>query len=203
MVGCCGMGAAGPCNAQDATPPTESAFIRKLTDEAIAADRVEPICDDEQSRASFADAFLGGYSTPSSTGVPVNPAFCTSRMNGRGWDAGMAYRRAHPDSVVQIMREYGYKEVEAVGAWNYGFEAGDFHPDSVADVSTSQTCWLIRFVHSANLDAQLLRIVSPEARLHSATFRVRVKGYLTPLSSLELAGCQRQLYAISITADRG
>src|SRR5438477_10860421 len=34
IVGCCGIGAAGPCRPQDTTLPAESSFITKLADEA-------------------------------------------------------------------------------------------------------------------------------------------------------------------------
>ena len=206
IVSCCSTGAVAVASAQDATLPAESSFIFKLADEAIVADGTAAICNRELSRSDFARAFLHGYSTPGST-IPVNATLCSSRMNRRGWDAGQAYRTAHPDSVEQIMREYGYKEFEGVGAWTVGFEAGGFQPDGVAEVagpSSPKPCWYIAFIHGADLDAQLVQIVPPEARLRGGTLRVHVKGYLSQLGDFGHFGvCQRQLYAVSVGADGG
>jgi hypothetical protein len=196
-------------SAQEATLPAKSSFIIKLANEAIVADGTEDICNHEQSRSEFANAFLGGYSTPDSTVGPPNLTNCTSRMNVRGWDAGRAYRRAHPESVADIMREYGYKKFEGAGVWTVGFEAGGFQPDGVPDVGPTSpgSCWYLAFIHSAELDSQLERTVSTEARLHGATLRVHVRGYVSPLGGGfgfgfgHFGACQRQLYAVSVSAD--
>jgi hypothetical protein len=204
LVGCWSIGAARVCIAQEATLPSKSSFIIKLADEAIVADGSEAMRNREISRTTFAGAFLGGYANPDST-IPVNAERYFSRMNGKGWDAGKAYRRAHPDSVAQIMHEYGYKEFEGTGAWTYGFEAGGFQPDGVAEASASSQywCWDLGFVRNADLDEQLGRIVRRDRDLaQNVTVRVHVKGYVSaPGSFGHMDLCQRQLYAVSITAD--
>jgi hypothetical protein len=203
IVASCSIGAAGACVAQEATLPDESSFITKLADEAIIADGDEAISNREQSRSVFFNAFLGGYSTPQGV-IPVNASLYSSRMNGKGWSAGQAYRRAHPDSVAQIMHEYGYIEFEGVGAWTFGFEAGGFQPDDARDAlraNSPQACWYLAFIHSADLDAQLGRIFPPNTFLHGGTLRVRVKGYVSSLGEFgHLGMCQRRLYAVSVSA---
>jgi hypothetical protein len=129
MFGRCSIGTAGTCSAQDATLPAKSSFIIKLAYEAIAADGTGALCNRELSRSEFANAFLHGYSTPEST-IPVNATLCSSRMNGRGWNAGQSHRPAHRESVAQIMHEYGYEEFVGAGSWTVGFEAGGFQSDA-------------------------------------------------------------------------
>lgn len=204
LVGCCGIGAAGESGGQDAPLPAESSFITKLADAAIDADGAEAMLGRKYSRSVFAQAFLGGYSTPDST-LSVNPALSSSRINGKGWSAGQAYRHAHPESVAEIMREYGYTEFEGTGTWTVGFEAGTFRPDThgeTAKASSSQTCWYLAFIHTADLDAELGRLVPGDTLLRGATLRVRVKGYVSPVGRFGHFGvCERQLHAVSVAAD--
>jgi hypothetical protein len=204
-IGLSSIGAIGASHAQDLPTLAESSFITRLADEAIDADGAEAVRSREYSRSVFANAFLGGYSNPEST-IPVNPALSSSRMNGAGWSAGQAYRRAYPESVAQIMREYGYKEFEGAGAWTYGFEAGGFKPDEMPEgfgENSSQSCWDLLFVRSADLAAQLAQIL-PRERLRVATYRVQVTGYVGELGSFGHMGvCQRRLYAVSVVADGG
>jgi hypothetical protein len=206
VVSCCTAVVAGVGNAQDATLPAESSFIFALADEAIVADGTAAICNRELARSDFARAFLQGYSTPGST-IPVNATLCSSRMNGRGWNAGQAYRRAHPDSVAQVMREYGYNEFEGAGTWTVGFEAGGFQPDPVTQASSPnspQTCWYLAIIHGTDLDAQLEQIVPSGARLRGGTLRVNVRGFLSrPGRFGHLGVCERQLYAVSVTTNGG
>jgi len=217
IVGCCGVGAAGPCRPQDATLPAESSFITKLANEAINADGPEAIGNREQSLSIFVGSFLMGYANPGST-IPVNEARYFSRMNGRGWNAGQAYRSAHPESVAQIMREYGFREFAGRGSWNVGFEAGDFEPDAAAVNSVGgsrEPCWELALMHTPQLDAQLRRVVPHDVLLHGAILHVRVKGYVSQPGTfgriLEIApdgkvvggSCQRRLYALSVSAYGG
>ena len=206
LVSCCAAGVVGAGSAQDATLPGESSFIFELAEEAIVADGAGALCKREFSRSDFARAFLHGYSTPGST-IPVNATLCSSRMNGRGWNAGQAYRLAHPDSVAQVMREYGYKEFEGAGTWTVGFEAGGFQPDVVTETSSAkspQNCWYLAFIHGPALSAQLEQIVPSEARLRGGILRVNVRGYLSRPGRFGHFGvCERQLYAVSVIADGG
>ena len=204
IIGSCSIGASGACGAQEATLPVESSFIIKLADEAISADGDEAIGNREQSRSLFAHAFLHGYSTPEST-IPVNAGLYSSRMSGRGWSAGQTYRLAHPESISQIMREYGYNDFEGAGSWTFGFEAGGFQPDDAGEgfrLSPPRACWYLAFIHSADLDAQLGRIFPPNTFLRGGTVRVHVEGYVSPPGGFgHLGHCQRQLYAVSLTVD--
>jgi hypothetical protein len=202
IVICCSIGVA---RAQDPPLPAESSFIIRLADDAIVADGAEAIRSRKDSRAVFANAFLDGYSNPVST-IPVNAGMSSSRINGAGWSAGQAYRRAHPESVAQIMREYGYTEFEGAGAWTVGFEAGGFQSDTVEPTSGvwPQSCWYLKVVRTADLNAQLARVVPRDAMLRGATVRVRVKGYVSEPGRFGHMGvCQRQIYAVSVVADGG
>lgn len=201
FVGCCSIGAAATCSAQDVTQATASSAIAKLAEEAIVADGAEAVRSRELYRSVFVRAFLGGYANPEST-IPVNPALSESRMNGAGWSAGQAYRRANPESVAQVMRAYGYREFEGTGAWTVGFEAGGFKPDAVGE--SSRECWYLASIRSAELDEQVARIVPRDVRLPNVTLRVRVKGYLSERGQFgHLGVCQRQVYAVSVVADGG
>jgi hypothetical protein len=205
VVSWCGIAVAGACIAQDATLPAESSFIIRLADDAIFADGAEAVRSREYSRSVFASAFLHGYSNPDST-IPVNAALSSSRMNGAGWNAGQVYRRAHPESVPQIMQEYGYTEFEGTGDWTVGFEAGLFKPDrgEPSTPSSPHWCWSLGFIHSADLDAQLARIVPRDVWLRGATLRVHVEGYISELGRFgHLGACQRQVYAVGVVADGG
>lgn len=202
LLGCCSIGAAAASRAQDVTLPFESSFITKLADEAIVADGAEAVRNRDYSRSVFALAFLGGYANPESN-IPVNSALSSSRMNGAGWAAGQAYRRAHPESLEQIMQEYGYQEFEGGGTWTVGFEAGGFQPDNEAS-NSSQACWYPAFIRSAQLNEQLAKIVPGDAVLRGATLRVRVKGYVSEAGRFGHFGmCQRQVYSVSVVADGG
>jgi hypothetical protein len=183
-----------------------SSVIAKLAEEAIVADGAEAARSREHSRSVFVRAFLGGYANPEST-IPVNPALSESRMNGAGWSAGQAYRRANPESVPQIMRAYGYREFEGAGTWTVGFEAGGFQPDSAGEVSgasSRRACWYLAFIRSANLNEQLGQIVPRDTRSRNVALRVRVNGYVSELGQFgHLGVCQRQVYAVSMVADGG
>jgi hypothetical protein len=205
FIGCCSVGAAATCSAQDIAQPTAGAAIAKLADEAIAAD-AEAVRSREYSRSAFVRAFLDGYANPEGT-IPVNPSLSESRMNGAGWSAGQAYRRANPESVAQVMRAYGYREFEGAGAWTVGFEAGGFKPDAAdgsPEASSLQSCWYLAFIRSGDLEEQLRQLVPRDVRLPNVTLRVLVKGYLSERGQFgHLGACQRQVYAVSVVADGG
>jgi len=103
------------------------------------------------------------------------------------------------------MREYGYKEFEGTGVWTYGFEAGGFRPDTIPkalSANSSQSCWHLKFVNSADLSAELVRIVPRDAMLREARYRVRVEGYVSELGRFGHMGvCQREVYVVSVVAD--
>lgn len=193
------------CNSEEATFPAESSFVTKLADDAIAADGSEAAGNRELSRSTFVRAFLGGYSTPGGSSVPVNPKLYWSRLNGKGWEAGASYRRAHPDSIPDVMREFGYREFEGTGVWTVGFEAGGFMADDREPTNATdlKSCWQLYMIHTAKLDAEIGRIVPFETWLHGAEIRIRVKGYLSPPlydlhAELVPAGCLRILLATSV-----
>jgi hypothetical protein len=101
------------------------------------------------------------------------------------------------------MREYGYKKFQGTGVWTVGFEAGDFQPDhatELLDPTRPRSCWELLVIHSAELDAQLARIVPRDALLHTTNLRVSANGYVSPLGDF-YGYCQRQLYAVSMSAD--
>src|SRR6476660_4606928 len=206
FIGFCSIGATAASHAQGAPRPAESSFIIKLADEAIAADGAEAVRNRGYSRSVFASGFLGGYSNPETPSPKVDPALYSSRMNGAGWSAGQAYRRARPESVAQIMREYRYKEFEGAGVWIYGF--GHFEPDTIPEdlsANSPQSCWYLSLVRSADLAAQLARIV-PSDPLRVASYRVRVRGYVSELGSFgrpHMRVCQRRIYVVSVIADGG
>jgi hypothetical protein len=124
-------------------------------------------------------------------------------MNGAGWSAGQAFRRANPESVAEIMAEYGYEEFEGKGTWTVGFEAGGFQPDTAGGASeSSQGCWYLAAMRSPELNAQLEQIVPRQLR--AATLRVHVTGYVSNVARFgHLGMCQRQIYAVSVLADGG
>jgi hypothetical protein len=205
LFGCYSFGIAGKCIAQDAVP-SDSSVVIKLADEAIAADGDEAIRNRELSRSFFAPAFLRGYTAPGVTAPEVNRYALYSRMGGKGWTAGQAYRREHPGSVAQIMHEYGYKEFEGAGAWSVGFEAGQFQPDAEAETSRSSlkySCWHLATIQSADITAQLRQIL-PHETLNTVTLRVRITGYVSPLGRFgQLGLCERQLYASRVSDSGG
>jgi len=203
FFGCCSFGAAGECFAQDVVPPDSSVAI-KLADEAISADGNEAVLNRELARSQFAAAFLDGYANPeTTTGTVVNAYSLYSRMYGRGWTAGQAYRRAHPDSVAQIMHEYGYKDFDGAGSWTGDWEGSSFRPDSsagLADSTSKTSCWHLAIFKSPEIPGQLKLL--PRAPLSGAvTRRVRVTGYVSPLRNFDASGCLQQLYATSVGPD--
>jgi hypothetical protein len=184
--------------------PAKSSFIVKLADEAINADGSEAAENRDLSRAIFTNSFLHGYSTPNGT-LPVNSNLYSSRLNGKGWQAGQAYRLRHPDSVAQIMREYGYTPSQASGTWTFGFEAGGFAPDNVQEPphpDWGQSCWYLSFVFDAAHASDVSKLIPPDQRIGGGTIRIQVKGYLSPRGSFgHFGACPRQFYATSVSAE--
>jgi hypothetical protein len=213
MISVLGLGWALAESAASGQPvPTQSSFIMQLADQAIEADGAEAIADREYSRLVFASSFLNGFTHPEFN-TPL-PDRYPERLGQKGTQAGQAYRRANPDDLDLIVREYGYEKYEGVGVWSVDWEGNSFVPDDVGTnpvQSNARACWRISSIPSPEINEQMQRLISPEERSSGTRKRVRVVGYLSPsITYVARPGgppgppsniCQRTVLATNISAD--
>jgi hypothetical protein len=116
----------------------------------------------------------------------------TSDATMRGFEAGQAYRREHPENLKQIFEGYGYTTIEADGWWKAGFEVSDFRSKK----SPQESWWLTVIANEG--DAQKVRV---EARQEGV--QVHVSGYLSPPGYYgHLGQSRRELFATSVTPEK-
>jgi hypothetical protein len=129
--------------------------------------------------------FLQGFTNPGGS--------MSSRTEARlrGFLAGQEYRRANPTKTGDIMKGFGYTEVEADGVWTVLFEHSRFRPDK-----QPKQWWWLWLPGLGNTQSDLSR----DAEIPGRGVRVRVRGYLSPTGRFgHLGGYDHEIFATSIS----
>ncbi len=143
------------------------------------------------ARRDFERSFLLGFTRPIATIGNPNDA------EVHGLQAGLDYRRAHPEALKEILEGYGYVATEADGVWRAGFEVSDFKPKE----NPNETWWITVLGDEGGAKARAER-VHVERRVDGVV--VHVSGFLSPEGHYGHFGVgQRELMATSITPAKG
>jgi hypothetical protein len=142
----------------------------------------------ERFAHAYADGYFEGVVHANRSLIPSNPGTAYEH----GILAGKKALREDPRVFQQVMKAFGYQEMEASGTWETGFE----HSRFVADGASTGQAWWLSFLDTSRLPER----PSPSSRGDLVTVRLKVHGYLSTLGRYgHMGGSGREFLVTSWT----